>query len=140
MDADLAEHRPGRRDTLNAVVTRRRPPVSDSGLGLAAAIEGLREALTSAMNEGAAKRMQFEIKPIELSLQVAATNAGEGKVGWKILEAGVSHESTTTQTLKLTLTPVWKKDDGTLVRDFTIADIQPGPPGHVGPKPEGETH
>jgi hypothetical protein len=48
---------------------------------------------------------------------------GNGKVGWKILEFGGSHESAVTQTLKLTLTPLWKRPDGTLVRDFTIASV-----------------
>jgi hypothetical protein len=47
------------------------------------------------------------------------------------LEFGGSHESAVTQTLKLTLTPLWKRSDGTLVPDFTIASIAEG--DRVGP-------
>jgi hypothetical protein len=42
---------------------------------------------------------------------------------------GGSWESASTQTLTLKLAPVWKKPDGTLERDFTIAS--PGPASDV---------
>jgi hypothetical protein len=49
------------------------------------------------------------------------TKEGSGKIGGKILEFGRSHESATTQTLKLILTPVWKRANGTLgARDLEV--------------------
>jgi hypothetical protein len=92
-----------------------------SQLGLADVIEGLREALTAAIDRGAAQHLQFALDPIELTLQTVVSKEGEGKVGWKVLEVGGSAKSADTQTLMLRLTPVWKRSDGTLVRDFTIA-------------------
>src|SRR3954454_2890380 len=90
-------------------------------VGLSAAIEALRTELSGAMLFGHGVGMQFELQPIELTLQVAVTDAGNGKISWKVLELGGSRQSTSTQMMKLTLTPVWKRQDGTIVRDFTIA-------------------
>jgi hypothetical protein len=102
---------------------------------LADAIDGLRAELKVAAEKGAEERMQFEIQPVEVTLQTVLTREGTGKVGWKILEFGGSIESATTQTLKVTLRPVWKMANGTIVRDFAIAGVQPeGKSGHVGPK------
>jgi hypothetical protein len=92
-------------------------------VGLAAAIEALRTELSGAMAAGHGQGMQFALEPIELTVEVVVTDEGNGKIGWKILEVGASRESATTQTLKLTLTPIWKRADGTLVRDFTIAAL-----------------
>ena len=49
------------------------------------------------------------------------TKDANGKIGWHLLGLGASYDSATTQGLTLKLTPVWKKPDGTLERDFTIA-------------------
>ena len=95
-----------------------------SGLRLAAVIEALRAELTEAIDEGAGKGMQFQLDPIELTLQLVVTDEGNGKLGWKVLELGASRESVTTQTAILKLTPVWRMRDGTLVRDFAIASVQ----------------
>jgi hypothetical protein len=95
--------------------------MADAVVGLAAAIEALRTELSGAMAAGGGQGMQFVLEPVELTVQVVVTIAGDGKIGWKILEFGGSTESAVTQTLKLTLTPLWKRPDGTLVRDFTIA-------------------
>jgi hypothetical protein len=97
--------------------------MADAVVGLAAAIEALRTELSGALAAGGGQGMQFALEPIELTVQVVVTNEGNGKIGWKILEFGGSHESEVTQTLKLTLAPVWKRPDGTLVRDFTIASV-----------------
>jgi hypothetical protein len=95
--------------------------MADAVVGLAEAIEALRTELSGAMLFGHGEGMQFELQPIELILQVAVSDAGSGKISWKVLELGASRESTSTQTMKLTLTPIWKRRDGTMVRDFTIA-------------------
>lgn len=107
--------------------------MADQMVSLAAAIEGLREALTQAIDEGAAKGMQFQLDPIELELQAVVTKEANGKIGWKVLEVGGSGESAVTQTIKLKLTPVWKTQDGKLVKDFTIAASVPGGV-HFGPQ------
>lgn len=95
--------------------------MADAVVGLAAAIEALRTELSGAMAAGGGRGMQFELQPIQLTVQTVVTTDGNGKIGWKILEFGGGRESAATQELKLTLTPVWKRADGTLVRDFTIA-------------------
>lgn len=103
-------------------------------LDLADAIEGLRAALTEALDRGAGQGMHFQLAPIELTMQAVLTDEGHGKVGWKVVEVGGSLSSATTQTLKLSLTPVWKRQDGTLVRDFAISSVgEPDELGHVGP-------
>lgn len=107
--------------------------VAEAVVGLAAAIEALRTELSGAMAAGGGEGMQFELQPVELTVQTVVTTEGNGKIGWKILEFGGSRESAVTQELKLTLTPVWRRPDGTLVRDFTIASAsQPG--DRIGPR------
>ena len=73
----------------------------------------------------------MSVEPVELTAQVAIIREADGKVGWNLLGVGSSWESANTQTLKLELklAPVWKKPDGTLDRDFTIASA--GPAGDV---------
>jgi hypothetical protein len=95
--------------------------VGGSLLGLADVIEGLREELTAAIDRGAAQHLQFALDPIELTLQTVVSKGVGGKVGWKVLEVGGSAKSADTQALTLRLTPVWKRADGTLVRDFAIS-------------------
>jgi hypothetical protein len=53
------------------------------------------------------------------------TKEANGKIGWNLLGIGGSYEKGRTQTLTLTLAPVWKKPDGTLKRDFTIESAGP---------------
>jgi hypothetical protein len=99
-------------------------------LGLAEAIEALRSELSAAMDAGATQPMRFVVEPVELTVQAAVSKDANGKIGWSVLGLGSSVGSATTQTLKLTLTPMWKNSAGALVRDFTIADVQPvGEPG-----------
>ena len=109
-------------------------------VGLAEAIEALRAELVAAMGEGNGKAMQFALDPIELTFQTVVTKDGDGKIGWKIIEVGGSYQSQTTQSLTLRLTPLWRGDNGRLVRDFSIADAQlpDGGSYHVGPRPGGD--
>jgi hypothetical protein len=102
-------------------------------VGLAEAVESLRAELMTAVEAGKDKPMQFSVEPIELTAQVVVTKEANGKIGWNLLGVGGSYETGNTQTLTLKLTPVWKKPDGTLERDFTIASA--GPDGDViGPR------
>jgi hypothetical protein len=90
-------------------------------VGLAEAVESLRAELMKAVEAGKDQPMQFSVEPIELTAQVAVTKAADGKIGWNLLGIGGSLEAASTQTLTLKLAPVWKKPDGTLEKDFTIA-------------------
>ena len=90
-------------------------------VGLAEAVESLRAELMRAVAAGKGQPMQFLVEPIELTAQVAVTKDASGKIGWKLLGIGGSWESASTQTLTLKLAPVWRRPDGTLERDFTIA-------------------
>ena len=98
-------------------------------VGLAEAVESLRAELMKAVEAGKDQPMQFSVEPIELTAQVVVTKEADGKIGWNLLGVGGSYESASTQTLTLKLAPVWKKPDGTLERDFTIASA--GPAGDV---------
>src|SRR5262245_42959582 len=90
-------------------------------VGVAAAIEPLRAALTDAIDQGRGERMRFQVEPIELTLQAVVTKDAEGKIGWGALGVGGSYESARTQTLTLKLRPVWKTDDGRDVTEVIIA-------------------
>jgi Trypsin-co-occurring domain 2 len=90
-------------------------------VGLAEAVESLRAELLTAVEAGKGQPMQFSVEPIELVAQVAVSKEADGKIGWQLLGIGGSYESASTQTLTLKLAPVWKKPDGTLEKDFTIA-------------------
>lgn len=98
-------------------------------VGLAEAVESLRAELMKAVEAGKDQPMQFSVEPVELTAQVAVTKEADGKIGWSLLGIGGSWESASTQMLTLKLVPVWKKSDGTLERDFTIASA--GPAGDV---------
>lgn len=97
--------------------------MGEAWVGLDEAIEGLRQGLTRAIDRGAAQGMHFRVAaPVEVTLQAVLTWDADAKVAaWKVLEVGASRESSTTQTVKLSLTPVWRKNDGTLIEDPLIA-------------------
>ena len=98
-------------------------------IGLSEAVESLRAELMKAVEAGKDQPMQFSVEPVELTAQVAVSKEADGKIGWSLLGIGGSWESASTQTLTLKLAPVWKRPDGTLERDFTIASA--GPAGDV---------
>src|SRR5689334_15005038 len=91
-------------------------------VGLAESVEALRTELAKAVEQGRGQRMHFGLAPIELTLQLVVTKDVNGKIGWQVIEAGGSYESAKTQSLKVILTPLWTKADGTTTNDFTIAD------------------
>jgi hypothetical protein len=101
--------------------------MADAWVDLADAIEGLRAALTEAIDRRQAKVHPCCRRPVELTLEAAVTYDGHGQVGWKILEFGGSRESSTTQTLKLSLTPVWQTAEGAVVADPLVSTVVPGP-------------
>jgi hypothetical protein len=78
-------------------------------LGLSAALEGLREELESAWQQGAGKPIRFRVSEVALTLEAVARRdvEGGGKIRWWLIEAGggVTAGKETTQTLVLTLTP-----------------------------------
>lgn len=97
----------------------------DAGVGMARAIWALRAELVEAINAGAGDWMRFSLDPIELTLQAVVTKDVDGKIGWKLLEVGGGYTSEVTQTVKLTLTPVFYGPDGSSTTNFTIAGGQP---------------
>jgi len=98
--------------------------MADELIGLSAAIAALRQELLLASESGESSDMRFRISAIDVSLQVAATKEGSGKIGWTILGLGASYESATTQTLTLTLEPLRRKPDGSYSSDFAVSDQQ----------------
>jgi hypothetical protein len=97
---------------------------ADHSIGLAEAIAALRQELLAASESGAGSDMRFRISSIDVSLQVAATKEGNGKIGWTVLGLGASYQSATTQTLTLKLEPLWRKPDGLYASDFAVSDQQ----------------
>lgn len=77
-------------------------------VGLAAALEGLREDLETAWVKGADRAVRFRVSEVTLTLEAVARREveGGGKVRWWVVEAGgrgkVGTESTQTIILKLT--------------------------------------
>lgn len=102
-------------------------------IGVAAAIAALRQELLLATESGKDSDVRFRITAIDLSLHVAATKEGNGKIGWTILGLGASYESATTQTLKLALEPMWRTSDGSSASDFAVSQ-QNQLPTAVGPE------
>jgi hypothetical protein len=100
--------------------------------GLAEAIEALRSQLIEAVGSGENQPMRFTLEPIDLTLQAVITTGGDGKIGWGVLGVGAERRSETTQTLKLSLRPVWRTPNGKYTADFTVASQSESSP-HVGP-------
>lgn len=102
------------------------------------AIELLREELTNAIEEGykESARVRFRVaEPVVLELQAVVTKVGEGKVGWKIVEAGGSYTSANTHKITLKLMPEWWNGEE-YSPDFRISATLPGsasPSQHAGP-------
>ena len=86
------------------------------GVGLAAAVEGLRDELENAWRAGEDRRVRFRASEVTLTVQTVARQAkdGSGKIRWWLVEAGAGSKSAseTTQTLMLTLTPMLYDEAG----------------------------
>lgn len=76
------------------------------GIGLSQAIETLRLELSEAQASGREGEVRFALETVDLELSVAVTKDANGKVGWKILEAGGSVGTERTQTIRLSLKPL----------------------------------
>lgn len=74
----------------------------DTGLGLADAIDQLREQLLEARDRAEEAELQFPIRSVTVELQLVAARKGEGKAGFKVpvidfeLGAGASLSRETT--------------------------------------------
>lgn len=76
------------------------------GIGLSQAIETLRQELSDAQASGRDGEVRFALETVDLELSVAVTKDANGKVGWKIIEAGGSVGTERTQTIRLSLKPL----------------------------------
>ncbi|ROR45813.1 hypothetical protein EDD39_4062 [Kitasatospora cineracea] len=98
---------------------------SETMVGLADAIEALRTELLKAWGGGGVRPLRFKPAPVELTVQVAVTDAKKGTAGvkWWVVQAGgeLSRQSVATQTLKLVLEPVAFTPDGQQT-EFFISD------------------
>ena|SRR6185312_7387585 len=90
-------------------------------VGLTDAIEALRAALVAAWWDGQQRRVRFKVEPVELTMQVGVTRTGKGAAGikWHVLALGGerSREASTTQELKLRLTPVLFDEQGNVLAE-----------------------
>jgi hypothetical protein len=107
-------------------------PESSDLMGLSAALDGLREELEAAWEQGAGKALRFRVSNVALTLEVVARREteGSGKIRWWLIEAGggVTAGEETTQTLVLTLTPGVYDAQGNL-KPLDVAGDQPRPGG-----------
>jgi hypothetical protein len=107
-----------------------RPP--GGAVDLASAIGALRDELLRACWDARASTLRFKPSPMELTLQVAVTSDATARAGvrWWLVEAGgeLSHQSVTTQTVKLTLEPVMYDEHGPVELLVDAADPAPGAP------------
>jgi len=92
---------------------------------LASAIRVLREQLQDAVQAGEGEELRFALGPVELELQVEAAREGSGEAGIKFWLASIgakgSRSSSTTHTLRLSLTPVRVDAVGNEKRDVLVA-------------------
>lgn len=87
-----------------------------SKIGLAAALDALREELENSWQSSQGKSLRFQTSAINLTMETVARfdKEGGGKIRWWLVEAGGSAktETETTQTLVLTLTPTLYDEQG----------------------------
>lgn len=83
--------------------------MTDAALGLAEAVEALREELSQAMSAGEGERLRFALGDVELELSVTVTRGGStgAKVRFWVVDADASANlgRQSVQTLRLRLTP-----------------------------------
>lgn len=92
---------------------------------LASAIRALRAELLEAVRAGEREELRFALGPVELELQVEAAREAGGGAGIKFWVASVgakgSRSSSTTHTVRLSLTPVRVDAAGNEKRDVLVA-------------------
>lgn len=102
----------------------------DEELGLASAIEALRNELEAAWLAGRERPVRFRASGITLTLSTVARldKEGSGKVRWYVVEAGgsVTSGNERTQTLTLTLVPERVEADGSTT-PLAVSGHQPVP-------------
>jgi len=100
-------------------------------LGLAAALEALREELESAWSSSQGRRVRFRASEVTLTVEAVARLdvEGSGKVRWYVLEVGGGATSgrQRSQTLTLTLTPLLYDERGRPLESMLIAGEQSTP-------------
>ena len=107
--------------------------MSDEGsvVGLAAALEALREELDGAWRGSQDQRVRFRASQITLTVQAVARTEKKagGKLRWWVVEAGADRTTgrEATQTLELTLIPELFDDAGKLVGPLDVGGQQPEP-------------
>jgi hypothetical protein len=100
-------------------------------VGLAAALDALREELESAWSASQGRQVRFRASAVTMTVETVARldKDGSGKIRWWLVEAGggVKSGSERTQTLTLTLTPLLYDEAGKLVPlDITASQPLPG--------------
>lgn len=102
------------------------------GVGLAAALEALRDELELAWRTSRGRDVRFRTSGVTLTAQTVARmdKDGSGKIRWWLVEAGIDMKSTSerTQTLTLTLTPMLYDEHGNQAPLDVAADH--AEPGH----------
>jgi hypothetical protein len=92
-----------------------------SEVGLAAALEALRDELESAWHASQDRKVRFRASEVTVIVETVARldKDGSGKIRWWLVEAGggvkTGRERTQTLTLTLTLTPLLYDEAGQLV-------------------------
>jgi hypothetical protein len=106
-------------------------PDEGAVVGLAVALEALRQELDDAWRESQGKRVRFRASQVTLSVQavVRSDNSMGGKLRWWVVEAGAERTAgqEATQTLELTLTPELFDEDGKLVGPLDVSGQQSEP-------------
>ncbi|MFI6157899.1 trypco2 family protein [Kitasatospora sp. NPDC051170] len=76
-----------------------------SSIGLAAAIEELRQELYQAQGQGAGEQFAFTVEEAQLELHLELRNSGkgDGKLNFGVVSVGAGGEHATVRTHKLTL-------------------------------------
>ncbi len=103
-----------------------------AAVGLAAALEALRDELESAWHASSGHRVRFRASEVTLTVETVARldKDGSGKIRWWLVEAGggVTSGREQTQTLVLTLTPLLYDEAGKAV-PLDVEAAQPVPGG-----------
>src|SRR5664279_4022138 len=100
--------------------------MADEGavVGLAAALEALRQELDEAWRESKDQHVRFRAEQVLLTVQAVARTENKvgGKLRWWVVEAGADRMAgrEATQTLELTLSPQLFDDTGKLIGPLDV--------------------